>query len=153
MTKSYFVFLLTCFSICCAEAQDTVIATLPSKIKEIRAIRIDSKLNVDGILNEPAWMLAPASPHFIQVEPEQGQPSHYDTKIMVLYNLENLYVGIIAEDPQGKKAIMATDFMRDFDFLRHDLVSLALDGGFNPIHSGSVYEDQAIFKINYLRQF
>ncbi len=31
-------------------------------------------------------------------------------------------------DPLGKKAIMATDFIRDFDLTRHDLVSLAFDG-------------------------
>src|ERR1700676_731759 len=99
-----------------------------SEVKEIRAIRIESNLKIDGILNEPEWTLAMPSPHFIQIDPEQGKPAHFDTKIKVLYNQDYLYVGIIAMDTLGKKAIMATDFIRDFDFLKHDLVSLAFDG-------------------------
>ncbi|HEY4936207.1 MAG TPA: DUF5916 domain-containing protein, partial [Puia sp.] len=107
---------------------DTLQLPTPSKIKEIRAIRIETRLEVDGILNEPEWALAPPSPHFVQIEPEQGKPVHFDTKIKVLYNRSFLYVGIIALDSAGKKAIMATDFIRDFDITRHDLVSLAFDG-------------------------
>ncbi len=107
---------------------DTLQSNIPAKIKEIRAIKIENRLNIDGILNEPEWALAPASPHFVQIEPEQGKPAHFETKIKVLYNKVYLYVGIIALDTLGKKAIMATDFIRDFDITRHDLVSLAFDG-------------------------
>jgi Domain of unknown function (DUF5916)/Carbohydrate family 9 binding domain-like len=107
---------------------DTVPSNIPAKLKEIRAIQIENRLNIDGILNEPEWALAPASPHFVQIEPEQGKPAHFETKIKVLYNKVYLYVGIIALDTLGKKAIMATDFIRDFDITRHDLVSLAFDG-------------------------
>ena len=107
---------------------DTVPSGPSIKIKVIRAVKIENKLNVDGILNEPEWALAQASPHFVQIEPEQGKPVHFETKIKVLYNNTYLYVGIIALDSLGKKAIMATDFIRDFDITRHDLVSLAFDG-------------------------
>jgi Domain of unknown function (DUF5916)/Carbohydrate family 9 binding domain-like len=107
---------------------DTVHSNTTDKIKEIRAIRIETKLNIDGILNEPEWSLAATSPHFVQIDPEQGKPVHFETKIKVLYNKVYLYVGIIALDTLGKKAIMATDFIRDFDITRHDLVSLAFDG-------------------------
>jgi hypothetical protein len=107
---------------------DTILSNIPSKVKEIRAIQIENRLNIDGILNEPEWALAPASPQFVQIEPEQGKPVHFETKIKVLYNKAFLYVGIIALDTLGKKAIMATDFIRDFDITRHDLVSLAFDG-------------------------
>jgi Domain of unknown function (DUF5916)/Carbohydrate family 9 binding domain-like len=99
-----------------------------SQMKEIRAIRIETTLDVNGILNEPEWSLAAPSPHFVQIDPEQGKPVHFETKIKVLYNKVYLYVGIIALDTLGKKAIMATDFIRDFDITRHDLVSLAFDG-------------------------
>ncbi len=77
-------------------------------------------LKIDGILNDPEWALAPASPHFVQIDPQQGKAVHFETKIKVLYNKLYLYVGIIALDPLGKKAIMATDFIRDFDITRHD---------------------------------
>ena len=107
---------------------DTAHSITPQKIKEIRATKIETRLNIDGILNEPEWALAAASPHFVQIDPEQGKPVHFETKIKVLYNKVYLYVGIIALDTLGKKAIMATDFIRDFDITRHDLVSLAFDG-------------------------
>ena len=107
---------------------DSARVRVKSEIKIISAVRIGRNLDIDGILNEPEWLLAPASPHFIQVDPEQGKPAHFDTKIKVLYNQVYLYVGIIALDTFGKKAIMATDFIRDFDILRHDLVALAFDG-------------------------
>jgi len=107
---------------------DTVPLPSKSQIKEIRAIRIETHIEVDGILKEPEWALAPVSPHFIQVDPEQGKPAHFETRVKVLYNQVYLYVGIIALDTLGKKAIMATDFIRDFDVLRHDLVGLAFDG-------------------------
>jgi hypothetical protein len=105
---------------------DTVLT--PSKTKEIHAVKTEVLLKIDGILNEPEWALAPESPHFVQIDPEQGKPVHFQTKIKVLYNKLYLYVGIIALDTLGKKAIMATDFIRDFDVTRHDLVSLAFDG-------------------------
>src|SRR5450432_221124 len=107
---------------------DTGQSPLKSKMKEIRAVRIEKTLVTDGILNEPEWALAPASPHFIQIEPEQGKPALFNTNIKVLYNQVYLYVGIFAMDPMGKKSIMSTDFIRDFELTKHDLVSLAFDG-------------------------
>src|ERR1700722_12288231 len=74
---------------------DTTHITGKSEVKEIRAIRIETHLNIDGILNEPEWALAAPSPHFIQIDPEQGKPAHFDTKIKLLYNQAYLYVGII----------------------------------------------------------
>src|SRR5271167_2099821 len=62
---------------------DSVPSNIPEKIKEIRAVQIVNRLNIDGILNEPEWALAPPSPHFVQIEPEQGKPVHFETKIKV----------------------------------------------------------------------
>ena len=126
------LFLPSLFIVTSIQSQDSVIIvgaiTAPPVKREIRAIRITGQLQTDGLLNEPEWQLASPSPHFIQIEPEQGKPSAFETKIKALYNKEYLYIGIIALDPEGKKSIMATDFIRDFDFLKHDLVSLAIDG-------------------------
>ncbi|HXD78811.1 MAG TPA: DUF5916 domain-containing protein [Puia sp.] len=93
----------------------------------LQAIRIAGNITVDGLLDEPEWQLAPGASDFIQVEPYQGRPSQFGTTVKVLYNQKYLYVGIICRDPKGKKAIMATDFMRDFDYTRHDLVNLSFD--------------------------
>jgi hypothetical protein len=138
--KLFLTITTACLTILCTHAQDSTMphpiitetksdtAIAPVKTKEIRAIRIHSRLDVNGLLNEPEWSLAAPSPHFIQIEPAQGEPARFNTELKVLYNQEYLYVGIFAKDPLGKKAIMSTDFIRDFDFLKHDLVSLAFDG-------------------------
>lgn len=95
--------------------------------KEIEAVQITTSLHIDGLLNEPEWNLAKASPRFIQVEPYQGAPPNHATEVRVLYNRQYLYFGIFAHDSVGKRAIRATDFKRDFDFRTHDLVNLAFD--------------------------
>ena len=101
----------------------------PDSVKQtIAAVRIDTPLRIDGVLNEPEWNRAPASPHFTQVEPHQGAPSSFATAIRVLYNRQFLYIGVFAQDPLGKRAIRATDFKRDFDYMAHDLVTLTFDG-------------------------
>ncbi|MBS1521319.1 MAG: carbohydrate binding family 9 domain-containing protein [Bacteroidetes bacterium] len=109
-------------------AQDADFFKPDSVRRKIKAIKINTSLHIDGVMNEPEWNLTLPSSHFIQVEPHQGQPSDFQTDIRVLYNKQYLYFGIFAHDPLGKKAIRATDFMRDFDYLKHDLVTLAFDG-------------------------
>src|SRR5579863_8084624 len=95
--------------------------------RELKAVQISGLIRIDGRLDEPEWALAPGATDFIQVEPYQGQPSKFATIIKVLYNQKYLYIGVTCKDPKGKKAIMATDFLRDFDNTRHDLVNLAFD--------------------------
>ena len=119
------VFLLSSFHVL---AQDADFFKPDSVRRKIAAVKITSSIKVDGVLNEPEWKLPAPSIRFTQIEPHQGQPSDFLTEIKVLYNSQNLYFGIIAHDPLGKKAIRATDFVRDFDYLRHDLVTLAFDG-------------------------
>jgi len=110
--------------------------------RELKAVKIISNLKIDGVLNEPEWNLTLGASDFIQVEPYQGKPSEFATIIKVLYNQKYLYVGIICKDPKGRKAIMATDFARDFDYLRHDLVNLAFDT-FNDQRNAIVFATNA----------
>lgn len=95
--------------------------------RELKAVKITGNIHVDGLLNEPEWLLTPGATDFIQVEPAQGLPSQFPTVVKVLYNKHSLFVAVICHDPRGRKAIMATDFKRDFDYQRHDLVNLAFD--------------------------
>ncbi|HET9826102.1 MAG TPA: DUF5916 domain-containing protein, partial [Chitinophagaceae bacterium] len=96
--------------------------------KKIIAIKIHSSLRVDGVLNEPEWQLAGPSPRFTQIEPHQGNAPESETSIKVLYNRQNLYLGIFSNDSMGKKAIRATDFKRDFNPLAHDHIGVSFDG-------------------------
>jgi Domain of unknown function (DUF5916)/Carbohydrate family 9 binding domain-like len=129
--------LLLCLS-SSAFAQNGDFFKPDSARKTIKAVKITTAIKVDGLLEEPEWSLAPPSARFIQVEPYQGQASLYTTQVKVLYNRQYLYFGIICKDPLGKKAIRATDFIRDFDETKHDLVGIAVDN-FNDRRNAMVF--------------
>src|SRR6267142_1108483 len=102
MMKSLYIIFISCITNLYAYTQDnlrlqtkikfqetptdTNLSPAHSRIKEIRAVRTSKILNIDGIIDEPEWMLAAASPHFIQVDPEQGKPALFNTQVKVLYN-------------------------------------------------------------------
>jgi len=110
-----------------AFAQDADFFKPDSVRRALKAVKISSSIKIDGLLNEPEWNLATASSPFIQIEPYQGKQSNFATAVKALYNQKYLYFGITCRDPLGKKAIMATDFLRDFDYTKHDLVNLSFD--------------------------
>ncbi len=111
-----------------AYAQSENIFKPDSVRKRINAVKIESFLHIDGLLNEPEWQLAGISAPFTEIEPSQGDVPEFQTVVKILYNKQNLYVGIFAKDSMGKKAIRATDFKRDFNSQAHDHVVITFDG-------------------------
>ena len=71
----------------------------------------NTKIKIDGKLNEEAWRNAPKEGGFTQRSPEDGQQSSQDTKFSVLYDEENLYLGIWMLDT-NPESIDATDSKR-----------------------------------------
>ncbi|MBS1525518.1 MAG: carbohydrate binding family 9 domain-containing protein [Bacteroidetes bacterium] len=110
--------------------------------RQLKAVKITGSIKVDGVLDEPYWALTAGASDFIQINLDQGQPSKFVTIVKVLYNQKFLYFGIICKDPLGKNAIMATDFRRDFDNLRHDMVDLSFDT-FNDQRNAIVFATNA----------
>ncbi len=96
--------------------------------KEVMALPIPGRMQIDGILKEDEWKTALAAPRFIQIEPLQGKEPNFDTYVKTLYNRQYLYFGIFARDTLGRKAIHATDLKRDFDYRQNDMLSLSFDG-------------------------
>jgi hypothetical protein len=133
-------------------SQDASVFKPDSVRKEITAVRINSSIRVDGVLNENEWKLAQPSPRFIQIEPLQGSVPGFETDVKILYNRQYLYFGIICHDSMGKKAIRAPDFRRDFNYRSHDHVGLSFDG-FNDkrnamalmVNAFGVQRDQLVF--------
>src|SRR3989337_4315321 len=109
-----------------ALAQDTFMA---KEIKQIvEAKQISEKLDIDGKLNETFWQTADAITNFVQIEPYQGEATNHPTTVRILYDLENLYIGVFCSDSLGGKAIRATDLKRDFDWRSHDTFAVCIDG-------------------------
>src|SRR4051812_45420720 len=66
----------------------------------LRAVRIDTPIVIDARLDEPAWQLAPAAANFIQVQPYHALPAIEQTEVRILYDTNNLYVGVMCYDSQ-----------------------------------------------------
>ena len=67
-----------------------------------RAIRTDATINIDGQLDEPAWMTAPPATGFWQVDPDEGAPASEPTEVRFLYDDDAIYVGAWLYDNDGQ---------------------------------------------------
>ncbi len=67
---------------------------------------------MDGIVDDASWALADVASDFLQREPQEGRPASERTEVRILYDDQNLYVGMIAYDtnPSG---ILASELRRD----------------------------------------
>ena len=64
----------------------------------VHAARTGQPITLDGKLDEPAWQDAPAFTDFVQSYPNEGAPPSQKTEVRVLYDDQNLYVGVICFD-------------------------------------------------------
>lgn len=95
-------------------------------VKEAVAAKIDNPLRIDGVLDEPAWDLAPAFSDFVQFQPERGAPASVGTTVRVLYDGAAVYFGFECADPETDK-IAARITKRDADLQEDDSVAVYLD--------------------------
>jgi hypothetical protein len=77
-----------------------------------RALRIDQEIEVDGLLDEPAWSVAEPATGFRQMEPREGEPATEPTEVIVLYDAKTLFVGVRALDREPDR-ILARILERD----------------------------------------
>ena len=60
--------------------------------------RLALPINLDGILNDPAWDAVPWGGDFIQYQPKEGQAPSQSTQFKILYDDDNLYIGYRCHD-------------------------------------------------------
>jgi hypothetical protein len=90
------------------------------------ATRAAGPIELDGVLDEPAWREAPVARDFVQREPRQGEPATEATEVRTLYDDDALYIGLTAydRDPAG---IIVNELRKDFDTGSADTFALVLD--------------------------
>ncbi len=82
-------------------------------------------ITIDASLDEPAWGGAPLIDAFTQVEPVEGAPASERTEVRVLFDADNLYIGVRCfADPQS---IIARQMRRDADLDDDDHVTISID--------------------------
>ncbi|MEO7368911.1 MAG: DUF5916 domain-containing protein [Gemmatimonadaceae bacterium] len=120
--KLYLLGITLCLPVITAAQAVAPRATAPS----IAAFRVQHPITVDGQLNEPEWLSAPAATGFTQSEPHTGSPGTENTDVRVLYDDEQLYIGAYLHDREPDKLI-TNDLKKDFAEDQQDDFEVILD--------------------------
>ncbi|HET9468917.1 MAG TPA: DUF5916 domain-containing protein [Vicinamibacterales bacterium] len=95
-------------------------------IRSANVTTIDTPIDVDGVLSETAWSLAPKIGDLIQRQPDTGQPPSERTDVMLLRDEDNLYIGVYAYDAEPDR-IVSTQMARDASLNADDRIEIVLD--------------------------
>src|SRR5687767_5823260 len=74
--------------------------------------RIDTNVEINGVLDEPAWTQAARLTGFRQYQPVDGRPAEETTEVLVWYAPDAIHFGIRALDSEPSR-IRATEADRD----------------------------------------
>jgi hypothetical protein len=100
----------------------------PTPRPQLTVTRAEGSLVLDGRLDEPAWVNAPALSPFKQVDPDQLEPARHATAVRVLATDDALWIGARCDDEAGTRGIQQTDLRRDFSLFRgFDWFGVVLD--------------------------
>jgi len=94
-------------------------------IKTATAKRVDSRIRVDGLLNEQAWQNAEAIKSFTQQEPNDGAPPSESTLVRILYDDEAVYFAFWCFDSEPEE--INRQLTRRDRFTESDKVSVRID--------------------------
>ncbi len=78
----------------------------------IRAVRLETALKIDGVLDEALYRDTRPVSQFIQVEPEAGRAATEPTDVWVAFDADRVYVSFRAWDSQMDR-LVATEMRRD----------------------------------------
>jgi hypothetical protein len=88
--------------------------------------RVESRITVDGLLDEEIWRTAPKIGALTQREPRTGEPPSEQTDVTLLYDDDNLYIGVLSHDSEPQR-IIGTQMARDATLGSDDRISIVLD--------------------------
>jgi hypothetical protein len=88
--------------------------------------RTTDTITIDGVLDEPIWKAAPTIGELTQRQPDEGRDPTERTDVTLLYDRDNLYVGVIAYDSEPHRVI-GTQMARDASLAADDRVEILLD--------------------------
>ena len=84
----------------------------PAEQYRVEPGRIDEAPQLDGILDDEAWLSAAVIDDFIQQEPSEGAPATERTVVRLVYDARALYIGVEAFDSEAG-GVIATEMRRD----------------------------------------
>ncbi len=117
---------------------------------EVHAVRTSHPPNIDGHLNEEAWVGAPPVSGFVQRDPNEGKPATEDTEIRILYDDTAIYIGarLFDDDPQAlARRLSARDNGFDSDWIGVYLDPLhdRLTGAMFRVSAANAQQDMVLY--------
>jgi hypothetical protein len=97
-------------------------------VPNLRALKVDAPITVDGVLDEPFWRKTPASTGFFDSRTQLK--AELQTVVRVAYTRTNLYIAVECFDDRASE-VRATERREDRSFDFDDWVEVHLD----PMHS------------------
>ncbi|MFL6278161.1 MAG: DUF5916 domain-containing protein [Blastocatellia bacterium] len=88
--------------------------------------RLQHRITIDGVLDEPDWAEALPIGDLVQREPHQGEPATEATSVRLLFDSNYLYIGVACLDSQPRQ-IVATQMARDADITADDSIEILID--------------------------
>jgi hypothetical protein len=85
-----------------------------------------SHIMIDGLLNESDWSETQPIGEIRQREPHPGDQASERTEVKLLFDEQNIYVGVICFDSEPRR-IIATQMARDSDLSTDDKVEIVID--------------------------
>ena len=94
--------------------------------RTIEAKWLDSPPIIDGALSESAWGQAEIATDFFRAKQTRGIPARLNTKAMILYDSDALYIGVHCDEPNMEN-LRETKTRRDAWLLGDDTFKVLLD--------------------------
>jgi hypothetical protein len=109
-----------------AQASDAHPTIDPRLLRSAHIMRTQQPPVIDGKLDDPCWQLAESIGPLTQTEPLVNAPATEETEVKLLYDDENLYIGVRCFDKEPSK-IVATQMKRDAELDPDDRVEIVID--------------------------
>lgn len=103
----------------------------------LTAFYSESKIKLDGKLNEVVWQEAMHIRNFTQREMEEGKPATERTEIAIVYSSNKMYIAVWAYDSEVEK-LSASKMNRDFNWGSDDNIELIMSP-FNDNRNGYLF--------------
>ncbi len=87
---------------------------------------VTSQIVIDGALDEAAWRQAPTIGDLVQRIPVAGAAPTERTEVRLLYDEENLYIGVMCYDTEPDQ-VLASQMARDASLNADDRLAIVLD--------------------------
>ncbi len=99
-TRRKFVFIMMMLA---SLAATNGLAAQQNSVVKLQAVRVEKGPHLDGTLSDQVWAQAVPFSGFLMVEPVPGSEPSEKTELRVLYDEDNLYLGIYCYDSEPKR--------------------------------------------------